>query len=147
MFPDDEAAESWFAAIRWPDVVVTCPSCESANVKAGAKHPTMPYRCRPCREYFPVKTGTAMESSKLGLQVWAIAMYLLSTGLKGTSSMKLHRDLGVTQKTAWHLAYRIRESWNETAAPFAGPQLSSSLRACFALCPRRRVSSTTYRRW
>ena len=121
MFPDDEAAEAWFVNIRWPDGVVTCPSCESDNVKVGAKHPTMSYRCRPCRKYFSVKTGTAMESSKLGLQVWAMAMYLLSTGLKGTSSMKLHRDLGVTQKTAWHLAHRIRESWDETADPFAGP--------------------------
>ena len=121
MFPDDEAAAAWFAGVRWPDGVVTCPLCESDNVKVGAKHPTMPYRCRPCRKYFSVKTGTAMESSKLGLQVWAMAMYLLSTGLKGTSSMKLHRDLGVTQKTAWHLAHRIRESWDETPAPFAGP--------------------------
>ena len=121
MFPDDEAAEAWFASVRWPDGVVTCPRCESDNVKTGPKHPTMPYRCRPCRKYFSVKTGTAMESSKLGLQVWAMAMYLLSTGLKGTSSMKLHRDIGVTQKTAWHLAHRIRESWDDTPAPFAGP--------------------------
>ena len=63
-----------------------------------------------------------MQSSKLGLQVWAIASYLLSTSLEGQSSMKLHRDLDITQKTAWHLAHCIRESWKGTSGGhFAGP--------------------------
>ena len=62
-----------------------------------------------------------MQSSKLGLQVWALATYLLNTGLKGQSSMKLHRDLKVTQKTAWHLAHRIRETWAKKNAPMFGP--------------------------
>ena len=52
-----------------------------------------------------------MHGSKLGYQKWALAIYLLTTGLKGVSSMKLHRGLGITQKTAWHLAHRIRETW------------------------------------
>ena len=52
-----------------------------------------------------------MRSSKLNYRTWALAIYLLTTNLKGVSSMKLHRDLGVTQKTAWHLAHRIREAW------------------------------------
>lgn len=63
-----------------------------------------------------------MHSSKLGFQTWAIAIYLLTTSLKSVSSMKLHRDLGVTQKTAWHLAHRIREAWQEGPDnPFHGP--------------------------
>ena len=62
-----------------------------------------------------------MQSSKLGLQVWALATYLLNTGLKGQSSMKLHRDLSITQKTAWHLAHRIRETWAKKNAPMFGP--------------------------
>ena len=63
-----------------------------------------------------------MENSKLGHQVWAIAIYLFSTGIKGVSSMKLHRDLGITQKTAWHLAHRIREVWNDFELPeYLGP--------------------------
>ena len=63
-----------------------------------------------------------MQGSNLGLQTWAIAIYLLTTGIKGVSSMKLHRDLGVTQKTAWHLAHRIRETWQDnTNIPFPGP--------------------------
>ena len=71
-----------------------------------------------------MKTGTVMAESNLGCQVWAIATYLLATGLKGPSSMKLHRDLGITQKAAWFLAHRIRESWEERhpdPLPFAGP--------------------------
>ena len=60
----------------------------------------MPYRCRACRQYFSVRKGTVMQSSKLGLQKWAIAIYLMVTGIKGTSSMKIHRDLGIRQATA-----------------------------------------------
>ena len=56
-----------------------------------------------------------------GLKTWGLAMYILITGLKGTSSMKLHRDLGVTQKTAWHLAHRIRKTWQHDQTEFAGP--------------------------
>ena len=62
-----------------------------------------------------------MQSSKLGYQTWAIAAYLVTTNLKGVSSMKLHRDLEITQKSAWHLAHRLRKAF-ETGNPiFAGP--------------------------
>ena len=81
----------------------------------------MPFRCKDCRKHFSVKVGTVMQDSKLGLQVWLLAVYLLNTGLKGTSSMKLHRDLGVTQKTAWHLAHRIREGMDVDDFLFSGP--------------------------
>jgi len=62
-----------------------------------------------------------MEDTKLGYQVWALAIYILTTGIKGTSSYKVKRDLGVTQKTAWHLAHRIRTSWTIANPPFDGP--------------------------
>ena len=120
MFPDDAAAERWFTKVRWPDGA-HCSHCGSANTQDGTAHKTMPYRCRDCRKWFSVKTGTVMQSSKLGLQVWAVATYLLTTGLKGQASMKLHRDLGITQKSAWHLAHRIRETWAKKNAPMAGP--------------------------
>ena len=83
----------------------------------------MPFRCREreCRKRFSVRTGTVMECSKLGYRTWAFAIYLLTTGIKGTSSMKLHRDLGITQKSAWHLAHRIRETWGRNHARFEGP--------------------------
>ena len=122
MFPDDATAERWFISIRWADGPV-CPRCGSYNVQNGIKHTTMTHRCRDCadRKMFSLKTGTILEGSKLGYQTWAFALYLLATGIKGTSSMKLHRDLGVTQKTAWHLAHRIRKSFETHVAPFAGP--------------------------
>ena len=121
MFPDDATAEQWFIEQRWPDGA-HCPHCDSLSVQSGTAHKTMSHRCRDCRKWFSVKTGTVMQSSKLGLQVWALATYLLNTGLKGQSSMKLHRDLKVTQKTAWHLAHRIRETWvKNDRATFGGP--------------------------
>ena len=69
-----------------------------------------------------MKTGSIMHGSKLPLSTWAIATYLLTTNLKGVSSMKLHRDLGITQKSAWHLAHRIRRAWEaDSSADFSGP--------------------------
>ena len=62
-----------------------------------------------------------MHSSNLPLSTWAIAFYLVTTNLKGVSSMKLHRDLGITQKSAWHLAHRIRETWQDNQYEFVGP--------------------------
>jgi len=120
MFPDDATAEAWFVAQRWPDGI-QCAYCGSENVQVGAKHPSMPYRCRACRKFFSVKTGTVMQSSKLGYQAWALALYFLATGLKGVSSMKLHRDLDVTQKTAWFLAHRIRDMYQGQPFSFSGP--------------------------
>ncbi|MXW32163.1 MAG: IS1595 family transposase [Rhodothermaceae bacterium] len=121
MFPDDKTAEKWFAQQRWGNEPV-CPHCGSTNVQSGAKH-HMPYRCREkgCRKRFSVRVGTVMQDSKLSYQVWALAIYIIDTGIKGVSSMKLHRDLDITQKTAWHLAHRIRESWNNDLEEFSGP--------------------------
>ena len=119
MFPDDATAEAWFADCRWPSGV-GCPHCGSMNVQTGAAH-KMPYRCRDCRQRFSTRTGTTMADSKLGYQKWAIAIYLVTTSLKGVSSMKLHRDLGITQKSAWHLAHRIRQAWADNTETFEGP--------------------------
>ena len=119
-FPDDASAAKAFAARRWPDGVA-CPRCGDMDIQTPTTHPDMPYRCRGCKKFFSVKTGTVMQGSNLGCQVWLIAMYSMLTNLKGTSSMKLHRDLGITQKSAWHLAHRIREAWADKQAPFAGP--------------------------
>ena len=62
-----------------------------------------------------------MQSSKVGYQKWALATYILTTQIKGASSMKLHRDIGITQKTAWHMAHRIRETWAVGTPSYAGP--------------------------
>ena len=121
-FQTNAAAEQWFITCRWPDGEVACHHCGSVNVQTGAAHKTMPFRCRDCRKRFSVRTGTVMESSNISYQDWAIAIYLMTTNLKGVSSMKLHRDLSITQKSAWHLAHRIREGLTEHApAKMIGP--------------------------
>ena len=122
MFPDEDAAREWFEETYWPNGAV-CPHCGTFNVQCNVKHPKMTHRCRDCpnKPFFSLKTGTAMQSSKLGLRVWAIAMFLMTTNLKGVSSMKLHRDLDVTQKTAWHLAHRLRKSFEAKGGRFQGP--------------------------
>ena len=110
MFPDEAAARDWFERILWPTGDRPCPRCGSVNTHE-ASHAKMPYRCRDCRKYFSVKTGTVMEGSPIPLRKWVYAIYLDVTTLKGVSSMKLHRDLGVTQKTAWFMQQRIREAF------------------------------------
>ena len=122
MFPDDTTAERWFIQQRWPDGII-CVHCGSDNVNARTKHKTMPHRCRTCDKRFSVRIGTVMECSKLGYREWILACYLMSTHPKGVSSMQLHRDLGITQKSAWHLAHRIRAAWQDetTAGLFGGP--------------------------
>ena len=71
----------------------------------------MPYWCTDCRSYFSVRTGTPIARSNVPLRKWAIAIYLCLTSLKSVSSMKLHRDIGVSQPTAWFMLHRIREAW------------------------------------
>ena len=71
----------------------------------------MPYWCPACKQHFSVRIGTILERSKVSFKQWAVAIYLHMTSLKGVSSMKLHRDIGVTQKTAWFMLQRIRQAW------------------------------------
>ena len=121
MFSDDAAAERWFEDQRWPDGRF-CPDCGSVNTVSVKTRKPMPYRCRDCRNHFSVRKGTVMQSSKLGLQKWAIALYMTATGIKGTASMKVYREIGMRQATAWHLMHRIREAFDTGAAmPFPGP--------------------------
>ena len=119
-FGDEAEAEAWFIKQRWPNRMA-CPNCGSVNVGERPNRKPMPFHCKDCRQYFSVKTGTVMQGSNLSLSKWAIAFFLYSTNLKGVSSMKLHRDLGITQKSAWHMAHRIREAWTTETSKFTGP--------------------------
>ena len=110
MFPDEESAVKWFEKVRWPHGR-HCPHCGSKNTKPKPGGKPMPYRCSECHEHFSCKVGTVMEKSRIPVRKWVIAMYLMSTNLKGVSSMKLHRDLGITQKSAWMMSQKIREGW------------------------------------
>ena len=118
LFPDDDTAEQWFIDCRWQHGV-NCPTCGSNRVgeRTTAKRS---WRCKDCRKDFSTKTGTLMQGSNLGFRVWAIAIYQLTTSLKGIASTKLASDLGITQKAAWHLAMRIRETYGDRIAQLQG---------------------------
>ena len=120
-FDTEAKAEAWFVEQRWPDGPV-CPNegCESTRVTTVANRKPQPYRCRACRKFFSIKTGTMMHSSNIELSKWAIAFFLHATSLKGISSMKLHRDLGIGQKAAWYMGHRIRGMWGKEEDKFAG---------------------------
>ena len=120
-FSDETEAERWFIETRWPNGIA-CPFCGSLDdVMERRNRKPQPYHCKACRKDFSIKTNTLMHGSKLSLGTWALAYFLFTTNLKGVSSMKLHRDLGITQKTAWHLAHRIRETWQDEQGQFFGP--------------------------
>ena len=122
MFPDEASAVKWFEETRWPDGERHCPHCGSTETKEVPNAKPMPYWCKGCRSYFSVRTGSMLQSSRLPLRKWVFAVYLYVTNLKGVSSMKLHRDLKVTQKTAWFMLHRLREAWDENGTgQFSGP--------------------------
>ena len=121
MFATEASATRWFESWLWPDGEIACMKCGSLNAYRVKSGKPMPYRCRDCRQYFSLKTGTAMEDSKLPLRLWGWAIYLEMTNLKGVSSMKLSRDLKVRQPTAWYMLHRIREAFADVSATFDGP--------------------------
>ena len=122
MFPDEAAATRWFESVFWAGERC-CGKCGSTRTQE-ASHRKMPYWCSDCRSYFSVRTGTPLSHSKVPLRKWAIAVYLEITSLKSVSSMKLHRDIGVTQATAWFMLHRIRQAWESGEnghGPYSGP--------------------------
>ena len=123
-FPNDATAERWFEEQRWGETVTPpyCPMCGGTDkLKSAPSRKPLPYWCGECRRHFSVRTGTVMHRSKIGLQKWAIAIYLWSTSLKGVSSMRLHRDLKITQKSAYFMAQRLREAWSDRMSGMEGP--------------------------
>ena len=112
-FPDEEASHRFFAERQWgkDEKKRFCPHC--GGVRTTRTDHRMPYHCKDCRKRFSVRTGTILAESNIPLQKWLMAMYLLNTNLKGVSSMKLANDLGITQKTAWFLAHRIRKAFED----------------------------------
>ena len=122
MFGDEEKARTWIAEQRWPNGPY-CPHCGSVDVQSNIKHKTMTHRCRDCdgKPMFSLKTGTVMEGSNLKYRVWAVGIYLFTTNIKGISSMKLHRELGIGQKAAWFMLHRLRKVFEAEVDPFAGP--------------------------
>lgn len=122
MFPDNDSARAYFEARRWSSGPV-CPACgeaERIHHKGGGL-----YRCNSCTKregafVFTVRTGTIFEKSKVPLNKWLYAMYLLVTARKGISSLQLAKQIGVTQKTAWFMLQRLREACGNDPHELAG---------------------------
>jgi transposase-like protein len=104
--PSEDAARKHLTDARWPNGI-SCIHCGHGQVWTvkGRIHD-----CKSCRKQFTVRTGTILEDSKLPLQKWLYAMYLMTVSLKGISSIQLAKQLGVTQKTAWFVEHRLREA-------------------------------------
>jgi len=111
--PTEERAIDIVAEWRWHGKPV-CPYCESTKVYKASDR----YKCGSCNKKFSVKTGTIMQASKVSVQQWLYAIYVMSTNTKGIASGKLAEQLGVTQKTGWYMSQKIRECFTEEESLF-----------------------------
>ena len=126
-FPDENSARLYFESRRWA-TGRHCPHCGSVKTVEVKDHKPMPYRCKDCRKHFSVRTGTTLEESRLPLHKWLMAIYMMTTARKGIPSTQMARELGVTQKSAWFLAQRIREGFIANAEN-GGGMLSGDIEA------------------
>ncbi|HEX5234305.1 MAG TPA: IS1595 family transposase [Silvibacterium sp.] len=113
-FQDPNKAREFLEAQRWPNGPV-CPHCDckvayKLTPKPGSKKPVRPgvYKCKECEQQFTVTVNTIFEDSHISLNKWLLAIHLLCASKKGMSAHQLHRMLGVTYKSAWFMAHRIR---------------------------------------
>lgn len=121
-FPDEEAARLFFEGNRWGNDI-RCAHCDSREVSECKDHKPMPYRCKTCRKHFSVRTRMVLAESRLPLHRWLMAIYMMTTARKGIPSTQMARELGITQKTAWFLSQRIRETWLATRDSGMGPTI------------------------
>lgn len=134
IFADADKAREHLEKTRWPHGPI-CPHCgvvdDATRLPAQRGRPSKAHpegalragvlQCNSCRGQFSVTVGTVFESSKIPLNKWLLATYLISSSKKGISAHQLHRTLGVTYKTAWFMAHRIREAMNPSEpSPLGG---------------------------
>ena len=117
-FQDKDKAREYLEALRWPDDPF-CPHCGSTKPPMklqGAKCRPGLYKCSEyqCRKQFTVTVGTLFERSRVPLNKWLLAVYLMAASKKGISAHQIHRMIDVTYKTAWFMCHRIREVMHET---------------------------------
>jgi transposase-like protein len=120
-FHDNDAARVYLEGVRWPNGPV-CPHCKSENEYRleGEAHRKGLLKCADCRKQYSVTVGTVFERSKIPLSKWLMAAYLLCSSKKGISAHQLSRTLGVTYKTAWFLAHRIRFAMTDVGGGLMG---------------------------
>ena len=116
-FTNEDRAREALETVRWPDGPY-CPHCGNSDQAKIAKghgksHRAGLYYCAECNGQFTVTVGTVMERSKIPLSKWVLAMHLMGASKKGVSAHQLHRMLGVTYKSAWFMAHRIRAAMTD----------------------------------
>lgn len=116
-FNTEDACRKHFETIRFADGDF-CPHCKHDKIMRFSDGKR--YRCHNCKKDFTIKTGTLFGESKIPLQKWFIAIYLLTTRKKGISSIELAQQVGVSQKTAWFMDMRIRESLKQGKGKLIG---------------------------
>ncbi|MGH1397660.1 MAG: IS1595 family transposase [Alphaproteobacteria bacterium] len=132
IYHDEDAARQHLEQLKWANGV-HCPHCGGTEKckptkmmsKPSKKNPVPKevkdyYHCGDCRKRFTVRTGTVYERSHIPLHKWILATHLICASKKGMSAHQLHRMIGVTYKTAWFMAHRIREAMNDTNPPPMG---------------------------
>ena len=119
-FKDYQNCHDLMVALRWPDGKVKCPTCGSEKVTYLAKARVWKCYAKHPRPKFSLKTGTIFEDSPISLDKWLTALWLVVNCKNGISSMEMHRDLGVTQKTAWFMNHRLRAALNEGGFMLSG---------------------------
>jgi transposase-like protein len=121
-FNTQEAAIRFLESKLWPSGPV-CPHCGVMNQafeirsKSTSKNKARVglWKCSPCRKTFRVTVGTIFEDSHIPLHKWLMAIHLMSASKKGMSAHQLHRMMGITYKSAWFMAHRIRHAMNDDA--------------------------------
>ncbi len=124
-YHDEDSARAFLEAQRWPDGKPGCPHCGEIGrsyrlePKEGAKTHVRKgvWKCGACRKQFTVTVGTIFEDSHIKLNKWLMAIHLLCSSKKGMSAHQLHRMLGVTYKSAWFMAHRIRYAMAQLNLP------------------------------
>ena len=107
-FAEFDRCRQFMMDLRWPDGMVTCPQCGSERaIWLDKARVWKCYEKHPCQK-FSLKTGTIFEDSPLGLDKWLTALWLVVNCKNGISSCEIARDLGITQKSAWFMAHRLR---------------------------------------
>ena len=112
IFHDADKAREHLEATRWPNGAI-CPHCGvvgEATELQGTHHRAGLWKCNACRQQFTATVGTVFERSKVPLNKWLLASYLMASSKMGVSAHQIHRTLGVTYKTAWFMCHRLREA-------------------------------------
>src|SRR5687768_17156104 len=107
-FATPEVCQDFMVKMRWPDGVVTCPTCGRTDVSYLENQRRWQCKTKHSKRQFSVKVGTIFEDSPISLDKWVAAMWMLASDKNGVSSYELGRALGVTQGTAWFMLQRIR---------------------------------------